>query len=771
MGTGKKNSQLLIVGEAPGQREDEEHAAFVGPAGALLTELLEEAGFSRSDCYITNAVKCRPADNATPTRLNVRACSDFLAKEIDKVQPKLILGLGNTALLALTRRSGITKHRGKLYSAQGIPVICTFHPAAALRSAGYLHPIRADLQAAARRLNGGSTLRTRTVLVTNKVHLKSLIRVLERADTIAFDLETSGLHEWADDAAIVTLGVSWGEGRSAVIPLWHSCIPQDQFAANWITTVLHELKPVLEDKTKKYVAHNGKFDCKWLARFGVYVPLTFDTMIAAHLLDENRSKGLKPLAQMLLGADDWDEEVKSAYSLPIKRLAIYNGKDCDYTLRLYYIFRKELLEQPRVARVFQKLMMPASAVFTRLELGGTYLDEERLEDRYIEATRNVEKLERYMLKSVPKKLQPINFNSPAQVSVWLFKSLKLPILEETKTGAPSTAESVLFRLEKKHKVVSALLKYRKWSKYLSTYLGPWIERRDKRGRIHPSYRLTGTVTGRLSSSEPNLQQVPRNSLIRGCIGAPPGWTFMEADYSQIELRIAAWMAGERSMLRLLNSGHDLHRNTAMAITGKDDIDGEDRVIWGKHPNFGLLFGMYPKKYQEYCRDNGGQEITLATAEEVYQTFHNTYPALRRWHSRQIRLAHRYLSISNPIGRVRHLPDVRNPNDSVRMEAERQAINSPVQGFASDLMVFSAIRLARIFDGRYARMVGSVHDSLLFEVRDEMVDEVARTVKDVMEDKDDLKKMFGVKLEVPIVVEISVGQFWSESETWTDEKHV
>lgn len=758
MGTGPKKARLMIVGEAPGEREDEEHAAFVGPAGQLLTELLEEAGIKREDCYITNAVKCRPEGNATPGRRDVKECAGYLRREYDKTQPEVVLGLGNTALQALTGRSGITKHRGKLERFGEGRVLCTFHPAAALRSNRYLDPIRADLARVHRLLQGGTrkSLNTRTTLVRSRDQLAILLRLLDAAPEIAFDLETTGLHEWEEGARIVTLGVSWEPGKAAVIPLNHAEVIKPP------GNLLH-LKRVLEDPTKKYIAHNGKFDCKWLAACGIYVPVTFDTMIAAHLLDENRAKGLKPLTQMLLGADDWDVDVKDAYNQNLKRLAIYNGKDCDYTLRLYHLLREQLRKQPRVARVFKKLMMPASDIFTRLEMGGTYVDPERLATRTDEAEQIIAKLERYMDKFLPKGVETINYNSPAQVSLWLFDHLKLPILERTKTDAPSTAEPVLLRLAKEHNAVRALLKYRKWAKYLSTYLRPFNERRDHKSRIHPSYRLTGTVTGRLSSSEPNLQQVPRDSFIRGIIGASNGWRLVEADYSQIELRIAAWMAGERRMLAALREGYDLHNITACAILQKQpqQITKDERVIWGKHPNFGLLFGMYPKKYVEYCRDNGALEISLAEAEDVYDTFHRAYPALRRWHARQVRLAHRYQRVSNPIGRVRHLPDVRNSNDSIRMEAERQAINSPVQGFASDLMLFAAVRLAGQLNPRHARLVGSVHDSLLFEVTEDAVAETAATIRSTMEDTAELKRVFGVNLDVPIVVEIEAGTHWSE----------
>lgn len=493
-------------------------------------------------------------------------------------------------------------------------------------------------------------------------------------------------------------------------------------------------------------------------------------MLAAHLLDENNSKSLKSLSQLHLGASDYDigDEVKSAQAVPLKRLAIYNGKDCDYTLRLRNRFRDNLASEPRIARLFTRLIMPASNALTRIEMEGIYVDRGRLQDRTARAEEVLSKLVRFMDKSSGG----INYNSPQQVAEWLFGRLGLPIIEETRTGAASTREGVLFALEKEHKVVKALLKYRKWSKFLSTYLYAWKDKMDGRSRIHTSYLLHGTTTGRLSSRGPNLQQVPRDPFIRSILGAPPGWQFVEADYSQVELRIGAMLAGERTMLRILASGRDMHYNTASSILRKleSDITKDDRVIWGKHPNFGLLFGMGPgqegKKggYRDYCWENG-IEISYADARRVYTRFHETYPRLRTWHERQKRVAGRYGRVSNAIGRVRHLPDTRSSDKSVRAEAERQAINMPVQSLASDFMLVSLVRLEKSLPRAVARIIGTTHDQLMFMVRDGHVDEVAPLIRDTMQDMDYVEKVFGAQITVPILAEVEVGTHWGETVEW------
>jgi DNA polymerase-1 len=768
MGTGPIDSDIMIVGEAPGAREDETHQAFVGPAGRLLTSLLEDAGIARDKCYITNAVKCRPPGNATPSRGEAKTCSEtYLSEEISRVSPAYVLSLGNTALQVTTGRSGITKYRGRTFDRRGCTVLPTFHPAAALRSPRYLPTIKADFAAFARLISGAPSEgpETKVKVIRFPSQLNWLVARLKGAPVVAFDLETTGLEEWHSDSQIVTIGFSWEAGTAAVVPVHH---PDGTLNP---TYTIRKLKPVLEGHPK-LVGHNGKFDARWLASAGIFVDVKFDTMLGAHLLDENNAKGLKPLAQLHLGANDYDigDEVKGAQGVALKRLSLYNGKDCDYTFRLREMFKPRLAEDIRVARLFTKLIMPASNALTKIERGGIWVDDDRLRERTERAEEVLGKLRKYMDRSSGG----INYNSPQQVAAWLFGDLGLPVIEETDKGSPSTREGVLFALESQSEYVKALLKYRKWHKWLTTYLLPWGERRDERSRIHTSYLLHGTVTGRLSSRGPNLQQVPRDPFIRSILGASPGWIFVEADYSQIELRIAAMLAHERTMLRVLNSGADMHTNTAVSILRKlpEDITKDDRVIWGKHPNFGLVYGMGPgtegKKggYRDYCWANG-IEVSYDDSRRVYNRFHETYPGLRSWHDRQKRLAARYGRVQNPLGRIRHLPDMQSSDQSVRAEAERQAINSPVQSLASDLMLVSLVRLAASLPSRVARIIGTTHDQLMFEIRDDHVDEIAPLIRDTMQDMDHVEKVFGAQIDVPILAEIEVGQHWGETKPWDD----
>src|SRR5262245_46347441 len=446
MGTGPRRAQVAIVGEAPGAREDDEHAAFVGPSGQLLRESLEQVGINPAECLITNATKCRPPDNRTPTKAEARECSDlYLWREIQHCE--FVLGVGNAPLQVLTKKSGITRHRGKALPTLGDQTgFFTFHPAYVLRSPQHKPTFDADLSAFARLVNGqpSAAAPTRVKLVRTIPQLKWLRRQLEKAPVISFDVETSSEgsgknhryhNPWDPDGRIVMAGFAWEEGAGVAVPIHHA-------ESTWRDpdAVLRYLKPVLEDPRHKTVAHNGKFDCKWLAAAGVFIEQTFDTMLAAHILDENRYKGLKPLSQILLGADAYDvgEDLKDAYNMPLKRLAVYQAKDVDYTLRLYYLFRQQLMEQPRLRKIFTKLMMPASRELTRVEAVGMYMDKKRLHAATRKVERRRDQVEAELRSFIPvDKRGTLNLRSPQQVAEWLFGDLELPLVELTKTGNPS----------------------------------------------------------------------------------------------------------------------------------------------------------------------------------------------------------------------------------------------------------------------------------------------------------------------------------------------
>jgi uracil-DNA glycosylase family 4 len=758
MGEGTRKAEIFIVGEAPGAQEDEEGRPFIGSSGRLLTKMLKEvAGIDRKDCYITNVVKCRPPDNATPGKKDIKVCvEEYLVKELERVKPKWVLTLGNSALQGVLGKSGITKHRGSQVRVGDFTVFPTFHPAAVLRNPRYEHELVADLRKFGELVRGEDhSPVTKIKIIRSGSQLRWLAKSLKAATGFTYDIETNWLPYYDPNFKIVSIAFSLRAGEAIVVPIFHKESPWKNPAQ-----AMTILGPYMSQPKAKHVAHNGKFDAQGMKNYGIETVQTFDTMLAAHMLDENRSKGLKNLSQIYLQADAYGlgDELKDADKIPLKKLALYNGRDTDYTLRLYAKMKKELVEEPRVARVFSRLMIPASNAIVNVERRGVQIDRLRWSERSAIVATNIAKIEAAMLKYVPKHMRSdMNFNSHPKVTKWLFEECGYEVLEETEKGAPSSKEAVLLQMQDESREAAILLKYRKWFKYNSTYFRPWMERADGQGKIHPQYKLYGTVTGRLSCVEPNLQQVPREPFVRSVLGASPGNVWVEADYSQAELRIAAMLAHETRMLRMFQAGEDIHLNTAAETSGKskDSITKEERKK-AKAVNFGFLYGMMPKKFVTYARDNYGVVVSLVEATRVRERFFASYPALHPWHERQKRLAHRYKRVSSPIGRVRHLPDIDSHVDSVRMDAERQAINSPVQSLASDFTLLAMILL----EEQGIPVVGLIHDALAFDIPEEKLDWALPIIKHTMENLP-LKKLFDLEITVPIVTDISVGSHWSD----------
>lgn len=779
IGDGPVPAKVMIVGEAPGFREDEISRPFSGKSGRLLDETLKKVGLSREECFITNVNKCRPPDNATPNKTQQKACRPYLDAELAYVQPDFILCLGNTAL-SVIRKSGIMKHRGEVHDfrylttgdePKDVKVFATVHPAAVLRNPHFGQMFDSDFATFSRLVKGQKgTPAPRTFVVNDSTTMAKMCRAIMVSEAVAYDIETNGFNERAEDAVVVSISVSPKRGISFVVPIHH---PE----ARWKdpAKALKIVANALSYTTAKRVAHNAKFDDRWLIHHtGSPVYADFDTMIAAHILDENRFKSLKFLAQLLLGVDPWadvDFANGGAMTTPLKQLARYNAKDTAYTLDLYYRFKGELLEEKnrRSLRLFTKLMMPASRALTDIERTGLWVDQERLATRRIEATKTLQKINKQLVKLVGYEA---NWNSPMQLARIMFEEMNMPIFDLTGTGNPSTNESVLLRLAADgHEIATLILEWRKWSKFDSSYLENWTHLQDEGGRIHANYKLTGTVTGRLSSGKEtgdkgrglNAQQIPRDPFIRGIIGAPPGWKFVEADFSQVELRIAAHYSQDPVMMRLFFNDEDIHMDTAVTMTGKPAhlVEKEERKK-AKGVNFGFLFGMGYMKFVDYARDSYGVKVTEGEAKMYRQKFFEKFAALPRWHERQRRLARSYGAVTSAIGRVRHLPDVYSEDKEVRAEAERQSINSPVQSLASDMMLMSLVSLNSRMHPDEAKIVGTVHDSILFEIRDDCIDKWVPIIKQTMENLP-LKKKFGVQLSVPIKVDIKVGQHWGEGE--------
>jgi uracil-DNA glycosylase family 4 len=809
MGFGNLEADIMVVSKMP--NSDEYHK--------LIVDSLQNVGINSERCYFTAALKCRNFE-VTAGRGAVKACKKYLEDEIDEVKPKWILAFGNEALQALTGHSGITKYRAKPMAFGDAVVIATVSPAAINRNPGQKAGWLADIRFFASQVLGVAARvgKPGVFFVDTKEKFQQLRKILRRTEALCYDIETRGYEEYFSGSSIVSLsGTSQlQDGRTITwaLPLSH---PQSPFRKSW-QEALRRLAPDLE-AISKHIAHNGKFDARWMRHFGVRMRVTFDTMLAVHLLNENELKGLKSQATSRFGVEAWAIDTRDLWHKPIRQVLEYNALDTWYTYHLYLEAKKELIEQPRLLRVFKLLIMPACELFIEAERRGIWVDRERLATNTHIAERMRKDIEDKMRNFVPHQPEPnehcvlcvsgehpttkewptnakgrpveVNFNPSNFARWWLFNHLGLPILatgkekEDGSEGAPSMAEAIMLELKGTHPVVDLYLERTKWQKYCTAFLPAIAEMMDEHDRVHTTFKQAGTVTGRLSSGKAdadkvtarvdirgiNIQQTPRDTFIRGLYGSAPGYAFVECDFSQVELRVVAHLAREPTMLHLYSTGQDIHRATASWVMGvpKDRVTKDDRKK-AKAVNFGFVYGMGAKKFVYTAFEKYELHFTLQEAEQIRKIFFQQFKGLLPWHARQRRIVRNYGRVQSPIGRIRHLPDIFSEDWKVRAEAERQAINSPVQSFASDMNTLAMMETVERFkeQGIEGYPLGTIHDATLFEIRIRDLRRALPIIKRTFENLP-LRKRFGVHLDVPIVADIKVGRHWGDAIELTEEE--
>ena len=767
MGKGPIPCDIMIIGEAPGFREDTTGQPFQGKAGKILDGLLEECGISRKHLYITNAVKCRPPQNSTPKKKEIAACSKYLMEEIAQVKPKFILLLGNTAAISVLSSSyprlKMGEIRGRFFEVEETNIFATYHPSVAVRGISkYTNVMKSDIKRFFQVALTGEVPReegSNLKIINSTEEFDDFMDRLEKEKLVSFDIETTELNPRL--GKVVSLGFGL-EKEQDVIPLNHrNGWLRGQFDAQ--KEFCEIIEEVLEGRT--LIAHNGKFDSGWMSvQYGVDYSIDHDTMLMSHLIDENSQHGLKFLAEKYFAAQNYDIslEAKTGH-VSLETLATYNGLDVYYTRKLFTdVFYPELEKDPALLKFYEIVVMPASRYFRDIEEHGVYINMSKLEEVEQHLNDQVTQLQNEL-----DKLKPgVNWNSTKQVAEFLFKDLRLTPLDKTASGAYSTSESVMQRLARKHPAPQKILDLRAANKMLSTFITSWKEKAID-SRLHPSFKLHGTVTGRLSCSDPNLQQAPRDPVIRSLVSAPPGWTLVEIDFSQVELRVAAILSGDKEMQRAFIEGEDIHTKTARMTTGEEPpTDKHELKEWRKKAkavNFGFLYGMGAKKFQEYARDKYQADFTMDECIKVRKRFFNTYSGLNSWYDRQIRVARMNGQVRSLTGRLRHLPDIFSDDDYLRSQAERQAINSVVQGFASDLTVMSLVEIMNTFSDDTLNIIGTVHDAILMEIRTEKLEEVLPEVKAIMESPALLRDL-GVVLPIPIRADVSVGD-WGVGKEW------
>ncbi len=580
-------------------------------------------------------------------------------------------------------------------------------------------------------------------LVDDQGGLEKLIQKLQKADEICFDLETTHLRPMV--ARPVGIGFCIKKAEAYYVPV----------NGNLGKQALEQLKPLFE--TKAFFGHNAKYDAHVLANVGIEVKhLSFDTILASYLLNSsNRRHSLDHLSMHYFGKVKTPikdligsgKKQLSMADIPIQKVSDYCCEDVDYTFRLKQILAKELHAR-KVEKLLFELELPLSLVLMKMERAGVYLEASHLEKLGVKLNASIEKHEKQIYKLAGEHF---NINSPKQLATILFEKLGIKPLKKTTTGFSTRAE-VLEQLANEYPIAEEILVYRGLEKLRSTYVETLPNEIDPNTkRIHPTFNQFVAATGRLACQDPNLQNIPVRSPegreIRAAFHPQKkGWSYLAADYSQIELRLLAHLSSDPKLLEAFNAGEDIHAYTAGLMFGVQQVTKEQRRQ-AKAINFGIIYGQ-----QAYglSQELG---ITIHDAAEFIEAYYQRYPKVFEYLKQCVESARKTGKSVTMSGREREIPEIISSNSIARNAAERLAVNTPLQGTAADLIKYAMLNIERHLESMESFLILQVHDELIFEAPDSELPSLQKIVKEEME---------GVfSLKVPLVVDINIGKNWAE----------
>lgn len=599
--------------------------------------------------------------------------------------------------------------------------------------------------------------RSRYETLLTEADLNRWVDKLKQAKLFALDTETDNLDYMA--ANLVGISFALENGEAAYLPLQLDYLGAPKTLEK--TTALSLLKPILENPAIQKVGQNFKYDLTIFARNGIDVQgVAFDTMLESYVLNSTGRHNMDDLAKRYLGHQTISfEEIAGKgknqltfNQIPLEQAAEYAAEDADVTMKLQQVLWEKLSKEPTLEKLFKEMELPLLGVLSRMERRGVLIDSDALFLQSNEIANRLSELEEqaYVLAG-----QPFNLASTKQLQEILFDKLGLPVIQKTPKGAPSTNEEVLEELAFSHELPKVLVEHRGLSKLKSTYTDKLPQMvNPQTGRVHTSYHQAVTATGRLSSSDPNLQNIPiRNEegrRIRQAFIAREGFTVVAADYSQIELRIMAHLSQDQGLINAFTQGKDIHRSTAAEIFGiaLDEVTSEQRRN-AKAINFGLIYGM---SAFGLSRQLG---IGRADAQSYMDLYFKRYPGVQTFMHDIREKAKAQGYVETLFGRRLYLPDINSSNGMRRKAAERVAINAPMQGTAADIIKRAMIQLdQKLQNDPDIAMIMQVHDELVFEVRSEKVAFYSELIKTKMESAADLV--------VPLIVEVGVGQNWDKA---------
>ena len=596
--------------------------------------------------------------------------------------------------------------------------------------------------------------------VLTQAQLDDWLARLQQAGVFAFDTETTSIDYM--EARIVGVSFAVNAHEAAYVPLAHDYPgAPDQLDRE---AVLVQLKPLLENRDLSKIGHHIKYDRNVLANHGIVLDgMAYDSMLESYVLASTAVRhDMDSVALKYLGhtnikyADVAGKGAKqlSFNEVPVETAAPYAAEDADITLQLHQAMWPQLCATPALEKIFTDIEMPLVTVLSDMEQTGVVIDTDMLARQSGELAQRILEIEEEAHREAG---QPFNLGSPKQIQQLLFDKLQLPVLAKTPKGAPSTAESVLQELALDYPLPRLILEHRSLSKLKSTYTDKLPQQVCQRtGRVHTSYHQAVAATGRLSSSDPNLQNIPvrteEGRRIRQAFVAPPGKVLLAADYSQIELRIMAHLSTDAGLLKAFSAGEDVHRATAAEVFGvAPEAVSSDQRRSAKAINFGLIYGM---SAFGLARQLG---IARGAAQEYIDVYFARYPGVHDYMEATREQAREQGYVETVFGRRLYLPDIKARNGQLRAAAERTAINAPMQGTAADIIKRAMIDMhgwLATDTGLDIRMIMQVHDELVFEVAETDVDAARGPVNELMRG--------AASLSVPLLVEIGTGVNWDEA---------
>ena len=796
-GWGSESPDLLIVGEGPSWEDDSYAKPFAGSGGEMVRSLLRQAGFDLNKIRYTLSVRCKLPNNLPPTTKQINFCSANIEQEVRRYRPKLIMPMGNIPCKSILKKAGIRNLRGiptsVEYGGRTFPVLPTYSIGVVMRDPTMQSYIEQDLIRAAKILYQTEEPLEDTKYQTADTEAKAdkviaKVSSLPDGTLVAMDIEANSVNTYDKDYQILSIALSWKE-KSAVCILFDNVDP------------VNFLGRLFALKNIRYLFHNGTYDVSGIMRYTKVNRSRWkhDTILMSSALDENTSHSLKSLTAVhipeMAGYEtevNANVEEKGWEGTDRKILAKYNCTDADMTLRLYHIFTP-MIEEQGLGFVYNKVMMGGIRVLQEISFNGLKMDEnlaKELTEKYRKIIEDIhaniqgypavkhmikavaqEKMEKYNAshgekyqKTLEFFMEPFNPASSQQKAKLLFDIMGYKVIKTSKLSSNASCDkSVLEEYAKKDKLCAKLNEFSKVGKLVGTYIEPvvptWLNTFD--GRSHSVYSLHTTATGRGSSKKPNHENIPRpdtNPDVRKMFVAPKGKLLLEADFSQLELRIAAMYGRDKVMTDAFTSGKDVHKILASKFykIPIEEITKEQRTA-AKKTNFGVLYGMEARRL---AAELG---VSEKVAQGLIDTFFTTFSGIKTWVGKTKTFALQNKYVVSHFGRRRRIPAIASADKMLRLEAERQAVNAPIQGLGSDLLMLALVKISRLIKKNpklKAKLVATVHDSVVLEVSEKYAKTLAKAVLKIMSDYD-----FDWMNNIPVEAEVKMGKNWAEMEVF------